>query len=543
MDIIFDHPPQKPRGAPTRVTPRGFHYLDDQSRSNYPHQSRLARAKTNPEFQSNQGGVVPWSTNDQFTDLVKCLNHAGQLLHHGEIWSEIPAFVHSQVDDILTHVTPPMSTTLYQDQLNSAKTTFKQQITNLTLEHIQTQLSSNTLKLQQLNPKDKEVAAKIALKQLQTKLSRANPTKLHTWVQNALSIVGTLYQSGPDQMTQLNDGEPTRYLETTTGLWDMDPVPHHTTPTELNQTEADMDHHDENFSIVTNQNRKRNRTISPSIVPIRNFYDPLDQFKENLERATPSKRRHIRRSISVELSQSFNLDSQLTTWDPPSNLKEISPNHPSDKSPSPSPLPLGVPMEELVPSIKHLEPTPITTIPLLAITPAEPGDDDLESSSHSPSILITPFPQSTSIASGLNLTHLTTEIDPKLIKQKNLTSKLDSAIYTTLQNPTIAISSDEETDETQVVAEPLDITPLNTSGSPTSKLNITQPGSPVPRLNTPTCSRVQPQSDHQSTNQIPMTLGTYNGRRYSLPFEKNTDLRPENPKKCSNITVHTSTFF
>src|ERR1700757_3809988 len=121
------------------------------------------------------------SRNPNFKELVKCLNRAGQLQHHNEIWTSTPRFLHNEVDTTLTHVTPPMNTPTFQQQIASAKTTFKTNVTTLTATHIQEHILANSARLQHLDPRDKSLAAEIALKQLHNKLPRANPTKLRTW--------------------------------------------------------------------------------------------------------------------------------------------------------------------------------------------------------------------------------------------------------------------------------------------------------------------------------------------------------------------------
>ena len=553
MDLVFDQPPRKPLGTFSRVTPWWLQGLDAQPFSNKPQQSRLGKARSNQHSQINQVDRAYRSTNGDFTELVKCLNRAGQLLHHGEIWSGTPSFVHSQVDDILTHVTPPMSTNSFQEDLNLAKSTFKQQVTKLTSEHIQKQLSLNTLKLQQLNPEDKEIAAKTALKQLQEKLPRANPTKLYTWVHNAVAIVGTLYHRISDQGIRTTNGGPARPLEIITEVRDVDPEPrctNSTNPTERRdvdpvplctnstdpiETEAVMEHHDEDFVMVTNKNRKRNRTTSPSTVPIRNFYEPLDQLRDSFEIVTPNKRRFIRKSITAEVPPALDTDHHMSTLDPPLPFKEVTPNK--------SPLPVGNPTEFLSPCPEPLEPLPTITQLTIQMTLVEPGDNDLESSSNSPSILTTPIPPAIASTSGLNLTHVTTQVDPKLIKQTDCTSKIDCAIYKTLQNATIAVSSDEEGDDTQFIPQVPDNSPLGLLPSSPHGLIITIPEAATIRTNTPPGPIVPSEPYHHSCSPSPRNLGNYNGRRHSLPMEKKVGPNLDEPRKVSNVTVHPSTFF
>jgi len=113
-----------------------------------------------------------WSENPDFKGLVANSFKYTQTVHHRENWQTIPASISKSVDKVVENIRPPRPTEALKARLNSAATSFKEDISDIVKTHLTETIEHTKEAIGALDHTDIKLAHKVVAAQYKRKMGK-----------------------------------------------------------------------------------------------------------------------------------------------------------------------------------------------------------------------------------------------------------------------------------------------------------------------------------------------------------------------------------
>lgn len=155
------------------------------------HHTYQNRSSTDDDFNS---------TNTDFPEIWRTLFKIVQMQHHLGNWTQLPASIKRNLTNIAEDITPPEPSDNLKEAINTILNRAGDHIQRTVCDHLTDRLELNKVKLQNLNPKDKERAIDVAHKHLSRRIGKKT-TNIRHKLEEASYGIGNLWEN-PERENQ-----------------------------------------------------------------------------------------------------------------------------------------------------------------------------------------------------------------------------------------------------------------------------------------------------------------------------------------------------
>jgi hypothetical protein len=177
---------QQPSGGQQQKPTTNVRFSHTNQHHTYPN-----RSSTDDEFNS---------TNNDFQEMWRTLFKIVQMQHHLGNWTQLPASIKRNLTNIAEDITPPEPSDNLKEEINTILNRAGDHIQRSVCNHLTDRLERNKVKLQNLNPKDKERAIDVAHKHLSRRIGKKT-TNIRQKLEEASCRIGNLWED-PERENQ-----------------------------------------------------------------------------------------------------------------------------------------------------------------------------------------------------------------------------------------------------------------------------------------------------------------------------------------------------